>query len=275
MVPNPLNLRQLLWHHNDAVGERGESIDNESVAFVVPNHALRQVLDERPHDGRGELRHSTRKVGHAEHRRLTQLLRRTRVVLAIATLVRAREVDRLRHHLVRACGEEATLPGVDHFVRLGRVARHDAVEAKLTLTVEDATPMGTVLDQREPVLLADLHDSVHITHPPTHVREQQHLRLRRGSLLLQVVEVHRPRARRLHEHWRRVEAHDCRRQRGEREPIREDLVACLHADEDHRQHDRGGARVHAQRVLVLHQPRELRLRRGDLRVCRAVAEEAA
>mmetsp|Transcript_33754 Transcript_33754/g.78997 ORF Transcript_33754/g.78997 Transcript_33754/m.78997 type:complete len:235 (-) Transcript_33754:169-873(-) len=146
---------------------------------------------------------------------------------------------------------------------------------QLAATPLDSTRVRAVLHQAQPVTLADVRHAVHVGYFPAHVRQQQHGGAAGSSLALEVVEIHRPLVRRLDQHGLGVEAHDRGGERGEGEAVGEHAVPCSDADDHQGQHDGGGTRVDAERVLLVDHLRKLALSECHLRVDRAVPEEAA
>ena len=249
------------------------------VAGVVLLHAGLQVADEGEHHGGRDLGHAHRQVGGGRHSLLAELVRGAHGVFVVAALVGSGPVDELGSHRVVVGAHEASLAAVDHLVRLRGVRGHRAVATQRLAFELHAAAVGAVLDQSEAVALAQSHHLVHVGHLAAHVAQEQHLGLGVGRRLgLQVRQVHGPVARGFHEHRLRTEAHDGGGQGGEGEAVGEDLVARLDAHCHEAEEDGGRARVHAHRVLQLHQLRKSFFRSGSVAGARrggAVAKEAA
>ena len=231
-----------------------------------------------PDAASGQIGHAQRVVRRVELDGVEDLGGRRDDVLLIQLLVAAGVAGGGGGERRVVGAEEAALAAVDHLRRLRREARGARVAgaAELDVVPADAEGVRAVLDDDEVELVGELVDGLHVGDLPAHVRQQQVRRHARHDLRAQVVGVHHVGVGRLDVHRRRAGVVDRRRHRGEREGVRQHVVARLHARRLQRDEERRAARVEADAVLEARRLAHVGLRQRRLgEVARRVPEERA
>ena len=178
--------------------------------------------------------------------------------------VASRQNDGTRHDLRIIRDQKPAFAGIDVFVGLSRITANPAMPPRRHPVPGRAHRMGAILDHRDASVITNLHQPVHVADMAAHMAQEKGLRARLRRLGRQIVQIDGQRLGRLHEHRLRMHARDRAGHRGQREPVRQDLVARPHADRPQGTAHRIAARGHGQRIFRPRERGEFFLQGADL-----------